>query len=1175
MKKFLKLMLLCGFVIRSRTMLKIFKMARLTAFLILVGMVQVFASESYSQETKLTLRFTNIELEKVLGAIEDKSEFFFLYNKDLIDVEQKVNVNLENKKITEILDVLLEGKNIRYFLFDRQIVLSNQQGETGVSGHGSLVQQQRTVSGKVTDSGGQPLPGVTVVVKGTTQGTVTGADGEYTITNIPENATLVLSFVGMKTQEVAVGTQTNIDIKMEEETIGLDEVVAVGYGTQSKHTVTTAISKLDNKVLENIPYTNAANALKGTIPGMRVQTVSGQPGASPRIIIRGGSSIRNPDSATPLYVIDGVTRSNMNDINQADIESIQILKDAASTAIYGALGSNGVVIIQTKSGKAGKMLVNYKYDLTLSETSRRYDLLGAKDFVYYSRIGMHATGQILPAIMAQLEGSTYAGGAGNDLTRNSYSSLQYLSSENQHKLNEGWLSIPDPLDPSKTLIFEDNDYQDLLFRTGISHNHSFSITGGSERATFHLGIGYSDNEGIAIRTDYKRATLNFSGDIQVSDNVRAFARIMYSNRKDRQVHTNDVFKSGLIMPPTNKLYYEDGTLAIGRNFGYSNPMYTTSVYRPRNLANDLTLIIGGQVDILPGLVFEPQFSWNQITRYNRNFRTGYWNGFASFDTSRNASASFSQNFSPQFNGVFNYTKEFKDHDLNLMGGFSYFARNNDSFRGAGNGAATDLIPTLNASALPTSVSGEEVQHLLLGYFSRVTYSYKQKYLFNASLRYDGASNLGESNKWGVFPGVSLGWHVDKENFWTALPKDLLQLKVRGSYGVTGNISGLGWYQAQGEYSSNQKYDDNSALQISVLPNQELRWEQSKTLDFGFDIGLFNRRIDVVFDYYRRVTDNLLTPLDMPPSTGFSSIITNYGSLENKGYEIGINAHVMPPSSEFQWNLSFNVAKVNTKILKLPPNGIENNRVGGVYVWDAKLGDYAWKAGLQEGGRIGDLYGFKQVGIYATDEEAAAGPVDMLIPREDKTKHGGDVNWLDADENGIIDTRDKVYMGNLYPDLTGGFLSAIEYKNFGLNIRMDYTLGGTLYYETGARLEGNFSGANAISSKVLRSWENPGDVTDIPKYYWADQNANWNVWNNRGSSRYYQKTDFLSLREVTLSYQLPNKILNNIRLSDLRFHVTGSNLYYFTDYEGLNPEQSSSDTAYPVPREFIFGLSVNF
>ena len=1046
----------------------------------------------------------------------------------------------------------------------------------GVSLTANLVAQQ-LVQGKVVDSDGQPLPGVNVFVKGSTQGTMTNFDGEFKLSVSSDAQVLQFTYVGLKSQEAPIDGRTSYDIVMEAEAVGLDEFVAIGYGSQSKSTLTTAISKLDNKVLENVPFTNAATALKGTLAGVRVESTSGQPGASPRIVIRGGTSIKSPNSASPIYVIDGVTRYNMDDINTADIESIQVLKDAASTAIYGALGSNGVVIIETKSGKSGRTQVNYKSSVTIGESSRRYDLLSAKDFVYYSRKGMYATTQVNPALANLLDGNNYPGGIGNDLTKNTYFSTQYLTPENEYKLDEGWQSIPDPLDPSKTLIFSDTDYQDILFRTAISHNHSLSVSGGSDKAKFNLGLGYSDNEGIAILTDYNRYNLNLSGEINITDGIKAYAKVLYSNVNDRQVNSlGNIFKSGLIQPPTNKLYFEDGTLAYGRNFGYSNPLYALSVDQPRNKTNDLTIIVGGELNILPGFSFKPQFSWFQKTSYSRNFRTAYWNGISSYNTSRNANASFSQSFSPQFSGVFNYTKNLTNHDFGLMAGFSYLGRDIDEIRANGNGAATDLIPTLNASAVPTSVFGQETHHVLLGYFSRANYSYKQKYLLSASLRYDGASNLGENNKWGIFPGVSLGWNVDRENFWTALiPDNLLQLKLRGSYGVTGNISGLGLYQAQGEYSSSAIYDTNSALQISILPNQDLQWEQSKTLDFGVDLGLFNRRVDVMFDYYRRVSDNLLTTLDMPPSTGFSNIITNYGSLENKGFEIGINARILPYSSDFQWDVSFNTAKVNTKILELPENGIENNRVGGFFVWDSKLGDYAWKGGLQEGGRIGDLYGYQQVSIYATDEEAAAGPVDTLIPRDDKTKHGGDVNWLDADNNNIIDPRDRVYMGNQYPDLTGGFSNQFKYKNLSLNVRLDYSLGGTLYYETGARIEGNFSGANAISSNVLRSWENQGDITDIPKYYWADQNANWNVWNARGSSRFFQKTDYLSLREVTLAYNLPSTILEKIKLQNMRFHLTGSNLHYFTKYEGLNPEQSDSDVAYPIPREVIFGVSINF
>lgn len=1078
--------------------------------------------------------------------------------------------------------------HLRFLKIDYRLLLiiiliftSQSSAYANLSDNGTILivtqVDQESISGKVVDNDGQPLPGVNVLVKGKIQGTMTNFDGEFTL-SIPSDAKfLEFTYLGMKTQEVPIDGRISYNIVMEAEAFGLDEFVAVGYGSQSKRTLTTSISKLDNKVLENIPFTNAATALKGTLAGLKVQSTSGQPGATPNIVIRGGTSINSPNSASPIFVIDGVTRYDMDDINSADIESIQVLKDAASTAIYGALGSNGVIIVETKSGKSGKIQVNYKTNVTFAETSRRYDLLGAEDFVYYSRLGLDATAQILPTIAAQLDGSTYAGGTGNDLTNNTYSSLQFLTPENEYKLNEGWQSMPDPLDPSKTLIFSDTDYQDLLFRTAASIDHSLSISGGGEKTAFSLGLGFSDNEGIAIQTDYKRYTLNLGGEIEITDKIKAYAKVMYSNVKNNQVHNlRSVFRDGLIQPPTNKLYFEDGTLAPGRNFSYANPLYSLSVNDARNLTNDLTLIVGGHFDITKDLSFEPQFSWKQGTDYSRNFTSAYWNGVSSYDSSRNASTSVTQSYSPQFNGVFNYTKSLANHDLSLMAGFSYLGNDIDELVATGNGAATDLIPTLNGSAIPTSVFGQETHHVLLGYFSRATYNYKQKYLLSASLRYDGASNLGEKNKWGVFPGISAGWNVDKEDFWTdMIPENIIQLKLRGSYGVTGNISGLGYYQAQGEYSSNAKYYTNSALQISILPNQDLKWEQSKTLDFGLDLGIFNRRVDIMLDYYRRVSDNLLTTLDMPPSSGFNSVITNYGSLENKGFEIGVNAHLLPHSSDLKWDMSFNTAKVNTRILKLPPNGIENNRVGGNLVWDSELGDYAWKGGLQEGGRIGDLYGYQQVSIYATDEEAAAGPVDMLIPREDKTKSGGDVNWLDADGNNIIDTRDMVYMGNQYPDFTGGFSNRFQYKNFSMNFRLDYSLGGTVYYETGARLEGNFSGANAISANVINSWENQGDITDQPKYYWADQNANWNVWNSRGSSRFFQKTDYLSIREVTLAYNLPTTISENIGLQNVRFHLTGSNLHYFTKYEGLNPEVTDSDVGYPIPRELIFGVSINF
>ena len=1037
---------------------------------------------------------------------------------------------------------------------------------------------QFKVTGFIRDLKENALEGATVVLKGTSMGSSTDNEGKYSV-NLPnDKGTLVFTYIGFKSQEIKVAGRTVINLVLQAgEESSLQGVVIIGFGSQSKATLTTSISKLDNKVLENIPYSNVASALEGTIPGLRVQSISGQPGTAPRIILRGGTSINNPNGANPLYIIDGVTRADMNNINSSEIKSIQVLKDAASTAIYGARGSNGVIIIETKSGQLGKTQVNYRYDITLSKIGKKLDLLNAKDYVYYSRIGMAATANLNPAYLPNLTGSTYPGGTGNDLTNNTYLSLQYLTPDNAYKLNEGWQSEPDPLDPSKTLIFASTDFQNLLYRTAVSQNHSVSVSGGSEKATFNLGIGYQDDQGIAIQTDYKRFSLNLNTSLKVTNKIKVFGRVMYSNTINNQLFSvGALFSAAIIQPPINKLYFEDGTFATGSNFNYSNPLYSVSTYLPKNNANDLTIIVGGQWKILPGLSFDPQISFYQNTVYSRNFQKAFFNGPTNFNTSRNASASFIGQASPQANAVFTYTKSLNDvHNIEVQAGLSYFKNDNTTLVANGSKAATDLIPTLNASATPVAVSGSEDHQIILGYFSRATYNYKEKYLFSGSLRYDGASNLGNNNKWGLFPGISAGWVMDKENFWKIFPENLFHLKLRGSYGVTGNISGLGPYQAQGGYSTGSRYAGNAGVQILSLQNQNLKWEQSKTFDIGTDIGILNNRVGIILDYYRRVTSNLLTTLSMPPSTGYSSILTNFGSLENKGFEIGINAQILGNTSAFQWNISFNAANATTKILRLPPNGIQNNRVGGIYVWDSKTHGYEWKGGLQEGGRIGDLYGFKQVNIYATDAEAAAGPVDMLIPRTSKAKYGGDVNWLDADGNDTIDVRDKVYMGNPYPHLTGGFTNSFSYKNVSLNVRMDYTMGATIYFETGARLEGNFSGANALSSELLRSWKKQGDITDIPRYYWADQNAQWNVWNGRGSSRFFQKVDFLCLREISLSYNLPQSILKSLKIADLRFHVTGNNLYYFTNYQGLNPEESASYVAYPNPRSIIFGASVTF
>lgn len=651
----------------------------------------------------------------------------------------------------------------------------------------AVMQQQINVTGTITDvSTGEPMPGVNIQVKGTAIGGISNSDGKYSLSVPDKNAILIFSFIGYKTQEIPLDGRVTLNVALTSEVLGLEEVVVIGYGTQSREVMTTSVSKLNIAVLANIPFANVASSIVGNLAGVRAENVSGMPGSTPRIIIRGGTSINNPNGASPIYVVDGVIRDNLDAINTMDVESIQVLKDASSTAIYGARGSNGVVIVTTKSGKAGPTQVTYDYKLTVSREIRKYDLLNSKEFVYYQRLGMLDLAYYAPQYLSIMNGNQYIGGIGNDLTNKTWDSLQPLTPQNEYKLQEGWQSLIDPADSSRTLIFSETDWQDVCFKTAISHDHSLLVSGGNENATFNLGLGYLDAEGVYQNTNYKRITMNLNGNIKISDKINVFGRIAFANEKDFNVPDEYFwFKQYLLLPPTVKHFFEDGSPGTGQSIDYANPEYFLSTYDPNNNRNKITLILGGQWKIFKGLTFDPQISLYQATSNSRLFQKSYWNGPLNFVNQRAAQGSFSKKFNPQVEGVFTYLKSINDvHNIEVKAGFSYYENNNFSIGAKGQGAATDNISTLNASSTPTMVTGDESRMVIMGYFSRVNYNYKEKYLFNASLRYDGASNLGTDHKWGAFPGISLGWNMHNEDFWkNLLPEGLLKLKLRTSYGV--------------------------------------------------------------------------------------------------------------------------------------------------------------------------------------------------------------------------------------------------------------------------------------------------------------------------------------------------------------------------------------------------------
>jgi len=743
--------------------------------------------------------------------------------------------------------------------------------------------------------------------------------------------------------------------------------------------------------------------------------------------------------------------------------------------------------------------------------------------------------------------------------------------------------MPDPLDPSKTIIFDDVDWQDVLFQTGITHDHYLNFSGGTSKATFNLGVGYAKINGIALNTDYQRWSANLNGRVELRSNLHAFGSLNFSRFSDNEVfNVNQLFERALALPNTAKYQFEDGTLAPGFNRSLGNPAYHLNRSRNNNQDNLMTVSGGLTWEILPDLIFEPTASLYYRVGESNAFQLSYFDSPVQFVDSRNASGAYSKRDQNQVDASLSYGKLIQRHNFQAKVGLSYFSRNSRNLSASGRGAASDLIPTLNASAEPVSITSSATEQIIFGYFGRVTYDYDRKYLFTLNARYDGASNLGQNNKWGFFPGVSLGWNVHNEPFWVS-NEWVKRLKLRASYGVNGNLGNISDFQAQGQYSVGSTYDGAAAIEYTTLANQNLQWEQSSTFDFGFDASLFQDRFQLIFDYYHRVTDNLITSLALPYSTGFGSILTNLGSLQNQGVELELGTTIVQ-KGDFSWNLSLNSSLNNNTVVKLPENDNENNRIGGYSIYDPAVGDYVWRGGLQEGYPVGDLYSYKFVKVFATDEEAAAAPRDEVIPSADKTKGGGDIDWLDVDNNGVIDTRDKVYAGNIYPKWTGGMTSTVSYKGLDLYLRMDYTTGHTIYNYSRAMMNGQFIGYNNASSDILRSWQNQGDQTDIARYYWADQVVNANVWrgdprninNGNGNSQYYEKGDYLAVREITLSYNIPSFISDKAGFQNLRINLTGNNLKYFTKYKGLAPEEGGFDNGrYPVPRVFTFGVKAMF
>lgn len=1080
--------------------------------------------------------------------------------------------------------------------------------------------QQQQVSGKILDAAtGDPLPGATVTAGAGRSGAISDAEGQFSLA-VGQGDTILVSVLGYDPQKVAYSGQSQLTIKLTASSHTLSQLVVVGYGEQSRATITSSVAKMDDKVLKNVPRANVGSALQGTLTGLNVVNTTGQPGAGPSVLLRGGASINNPGA--PLVVVDGIIRS-YNDIPAENIESVQLLKDAAATAIYGARANNGVILITTKSGKSGKAEVTYKYTTGFNRARKGYSFLNAHDYLYYTRLGNFNSGRALSAV-----NNSQGYGFPQSHADSMVFDVRSFSPANAYLLSQGWDTVGDPY--GGTILFKDHqgELRDILFRNTRTQDHYVSATGGNDKGKYYSSFDYYKEDGVIVGSDYKRFSGDIKGSYKVTPQVEISSGVSASTSSQIGVNgdiVNDLYRTLALWPTFNPWLDSAHTQPNpGNSYSDGNPLYWLQKRQLTDETNRITANASIKWDILPGLYVKGTGSGyyfeelgQSFTKATQNYKQLLSDPPAAGNTSRPASATYNRSFQQQYDGIINYTKSFGKHNLNVMLGAEYFGNKAFTMQVAGSQAPTDDIYTLNAATVfnpntssdinnPNNNYSVQSDYRIISQFGRLNYDYDQRYLLTLVFRRDGVSKLPEENRYGFFPGMSAGWNIHKEAFWqnSGISQVVSTLKPRISYGVNGNIAGLGDYEVQGIFASQGLYNGNAGFLNTGIINSSLRWEKSRTTDVGLDIGLFGDRITAILDYYNRKTSDLLTNLPLPSYTGFNSVRTNLGTFQNRGLEVAVTADILRQPNGLNWDFSANASFNENKILKLPPNGQPNNRQGGFQVYDPKAGQLVWVGGFQEGQALGNAYAFKQVGIFKDQSEVdkvAGNRVDMVagIAGPNVSGYGdnritpGDVNWLDVDKNDTIDNRDQVYVGNINPKWTGGFSTTLSYKGFSLYARFQFALGYVIYNDYVARVLGNYQGTFNYITLQKQSWQTPGQSTDIPKVYYADQvsaplgkknytrinNANYAL--NGNNSAFYENGDYLALREVTLSYDFSASLLSRTRvLSHARAYVSMDNLFYITQFSGPTPEPPTRVEGvymgtYPTPRSVVLGIEVSF
>ncbi|HEY9364399.1 MAG TPA: TonB-dependent receptor [Chitinophagaceae bacterium] len=1098
---------------------------RVTIVQIVVSIVFVTslcAKEVKSQnvlQKKFTISVQNKQIKKVIREIEKQTKVQFTFSPNAINADRLISYSAIQKTIEEFLDGLMKPNNIGYKIIDEKIVLYPIKAPSV-----TLLQTEtknaidKVISGKVTNGQGEPIAGVTVSEMGKSNTVITDDKGFFNIKVATDNAVLVFTSVGYESVELTVSAFNNQDIVLKEKVKGLQDVVVIGYGTQKRKDLTGSVSSVDAKELKSLPVPSIGEGLQGRAAGVQVLT-SGAPGSNVTFRIRGVGTINNSD---PLLVVDGVpTDVPLNTFSQDDISNIEILKDASAAAIYGSRGANGVIIITTKKGTSAKNILEFQ---------------------------MFAGVQKANNIVKMLDAS------------------QFASLHNEMMKNNGQPQNPAYADPLS--LGKGTDWLNTLFQTAPMQNYSLSYSGGSAKSNYYVSGSILNQDGIVINTGYKRYTIQFNTETKLFDWLK-FGNNLTLNTDVKKSGSYDI-RNTMAALPGQPVYNDDGSYSgpVGQSSWYGdilNPIgkatvnentvkgYTVlgNIYTEVMLMKDLKFksTAGVQALFYDSRSWAPKYNWQPIPQpntylfeqYNKSL-TWLWDNYFTYDT---------------------YLKE-KSH-LTLLAGSS--AQNNryDYMNGSIQNFASNSTQQLNNGTSQPTIGGSASEWALLSFIGRANYTYDNKYLVTTTIRRDGSSRFGSSNRWGWFPSGSAAWRISDESFMKNI-QWVTDLKIRAGYGVTGNQN-IGNYSFASVLQTVQ-YNFNgqtvNAVVPLAIPNPNVRWEQVEQSNLGIDASLFEGRIGVTFDAYIKNTENMLVPMAVPISTGYSDIFVpsiNAGKVQNKGLELTITSENL--KGKFEWNTSFNISYNKNKVVSLNDS---------VPMYTGSIGLNQNLSIQSAGYPVNEFYGFVTNGIFQNQKEVQEYAVQVPGADPFNRTSPGDMKFRDLNNDGKIDDNDRSYIGDPNPSFIFAMNNNFSYAGFDLSIFLQGVSGNKIFNANRIYQEGMAVAQNQTTA-VLDRWTGEGTSNTMPRPVFNDPNKNARV-----SNRFIEDGSYLKIKNITFGYNLPKEILQKVKISSARIYASCQNLVTFTRYTGFDPEVPSSGidfNVYPVTRTLSAGINVTF